>query len=126
MLNRINPMLLLFLALGALATSPSLQAQQNIIKDDWPMFADPVMPQEYKILVVTEKLIPTWLNALGSKDNEIRIDAVQTMRLAAQKELPGLEDDGVPSSRAPRLNISATLPRESREGPFVERKRTEK
>ena len=48
-------MLLLFLALGALATSPSLQAQQNIIKDDWPMFADPVMPQEYKILVVTEK-----------------------------------------------------------------------
>ena len=91
MLNRINPMLLLFLALGALATSPSLQAQQNIIKDDWPMFADPVMPQEYKILVVTEKLIPTWLNALGSKDNEIRIDAVQTMRLAAQKELPGLE-----------------------------------
>ena len=42
------------------------------------------------------------------------------------KELPGLEDDGVPSSQAPRLNISATLPRESREGPFVERKRTEK
>ena len=91
MLHRIKTLLLLFLAFGACASNQALQAQQNIIKDDWPMFADPVMPQEYKILVVTEKLVPTWLNALASEDNEIRIDAVQTMRLAAQKELPGLE-----------------------------------
>ena len=55
------------------------------------MFADPVMPEGSKILVVAEKLIPTWLVALASEDDEIRVDAVQTLRLAAQKELPGLD-----------------------------------
>ena len=90
MLIRINQILLLLIIFVGLLGS-SLQAQENIIKEDWPMFADPVMPQEYKTLVVGENLISTWLDALASEDNEIRIDAVQTLRLAAQKNIPGLE-----------------------------------
>ena len=90
MLIRINQILLLLMIFVGGLGSP-LQAQQNIIKEDWPMFADPVMPQEYKILVVGENLISTWIDALASEDTEIRIDTVQTLRLAAQKNIPGLE-----------------------------------
>lgn len=92
MLIRMNPILLLLIMLvGAFGFPLQSQAQRNIITDDWPMFADPVMPEGSKILVVAEKLIPTWLDALASEDDEIRVDAVQTLRLAAQKELPGLD-----------------------------------
>ncbi len=92
MLIRVNQIILLLILLAGVLGSPlQSQAQRNIIKDDWPMFADPVMPEGKKILIVAEKLIPTWLDALASEDDEIRIDAVQTLRLAAQKKLPGLD-----------------------------------
>ena len=55
MLIRINQVLLLLIIFVGGLGSP-LQAQQNIIKDDWPMFADQVMPQEDKFLVVGENL----------------------------------------------------------------------
>ncbi len=92
MLVRINQILVLpILFLGMLGIPQAIQAQKNIIQDDWPMFADPVMVHEEKILVVAEKLIPTWMDALTSGSVEIRIDAAQTLRIAALKKLPGLD-----------------------------------
>ena len=83
--------LLLAVVISLCTSQRSLHAQEDIIQHDWPMFSDPVMVHEEKVLVVAEKLIPTWLEALSSEQDEIRFDAVQTIRLAAMKKLPGLE-----------------------------------
>ena len=83
--------LLVLLIVGNSILAVPVNAQDNIIKNDWPMFADPVMLHEQKILVVADRLIPTWLAALASEANEIRVDAVETIRMASVKKLPGLE-----------------------------------
>ncbi len=83
--------LLVLLVVGISILTAPVNAQYNIIKHDWPMFADPVMLHEEKNLVVADRLIPTWLSALASDSNEIRVDAVETIRMASLKKLPGLE-----------------------------------
>ena len=52
------------------------------------MFADPVMLQEYKTLVVGENLISTWLDALASEDNEIELMR-SNIAFGSSENIPG-------------------------------------
>ncbi len=61
--------LLLAVVISLCTSQRSLHAQEDIIQHDWPMFSDPVMVHEEKVLVVAEKLIPTWLEALSSEQD---------------------------------------------------------
>ncbi|MEC7565299.1 MAG: HEAT repeat domain-containing protein [Planctomycetota bacterium] len=82
---------LLLIVVLILFVSESVMAQLDIIKDDWPMFADPPMIDEVLNPEISDQLIPAWIQALSADEQELRLVAAKTIGRAADLNVSALD-----------------------------------
>lgn len=95
-----SKLVLLLSGLGILAGSNSTRAQDEVI--DSQIYNNPYIPVGRPIKVFHERLLPMWLQALERPENDFKRQAADTIALAHQRGMPGLE-----ASVAPLLNTLA-------------------
>ena len=82
---------LILATIGILFIGQTAIAQDDIITDDWPMFADPPLIDVQLVQKISAQLIPTWVKALEADEQELKLVAAKTIGKASALGVEGLD-----------------------------------
>lgn len=82
---------LILATFGILFIGQAVVAQDDIITDDWPMFADPPLIDLQMAQKTSAQLIPTWIQALDVDEQELKLVAAKTIGKASALGVEGLD-----------------------------------
>ncbi|MEE2843487.1 MAG: hypothetical protein VX761_03160 [Planctomycetota bacterium] len=82
---------LILATFGILFIGQTAIAQDDIITDDWPMFADPPLIDVQLVQKISAQLIPTWVKALEADEQELKLVAAKTIGKASALGVEGLD-----------------------------------
>jgi HEAT repeat protein len=82
---------LILATIGILFIGQTAVAQDDIITDDWPMFANPPLIDVQLAQKISAQLIPTWVKALEADEQELKLVAAKTIGKASALGVEGLD-----------------------------------
>ena len=82
---------LILATIGILFIGQTAVAQDDIITDDWPMFANPPLIDVQMAQKISAQLIPTWVKALKADEQELKLVAAKTIGKASALGVEGLD-----------------------------------
>ncbi len=82
---------LVLATIGILFIGQTAVAQDDIITDDWPMFANPPLIDVQMAQKISAQLIPTWVKALKADEQELKLVAAKTIGKASALGVEGLD-----------------------------------